>query len=780
MLTMPVEQPPPRLAAADAVINYEAVEHSTSCPSDMQNTTTPAPEQVLAQVVQEEIGDHIRTTAFSPGQPIFKPNHFGNHQDEYGTKKNAANLVQLKQQYWEFFEVFWRHLVPIMRSDLRLPQKVLRQAVLPFFERRAAEKQVWTRRQRSTMGQWAELIRSGLLEEVEAEEAEGEGPKVEMDTDTSARSPLQRRGEVDTENKKAMTRTSERTTTMIAQPASTKTPSSSPASCTTTTPARRPSALGSSGPRTGTPRKGRSNEQEEARPPPPWCPCSPSVGKIKATERERSSSSRTTTEAPATSGSSADSPGNTRSPSPPSSAVAQEKTSAVGSSSIWRESCHGDTSDRTPVHLAKSHDVPPIILDHAQEDRKTSTHRNKLRATRGPSYSSPPEGGDAIPEEHESDISIEIDDRTAPAEENEKNGLVPCGRGTGTTRGPPTTCMQPRGRSASASVEELKTQNPPDLVLVLENLRNFENIKLIERTAEVFGVKKIWILQHGVQKLRVDSISKNKPAAAKNHSNNITGYQSLTSEITTIEKKNSVAFDDRTNKSNSKSSCSGGSNKNNLSAGVSKESFVEVRRFSEFATFARRMEVEKRECWATVVPSSGEQDNDVVARSSSCRHGMRPDFACRRDDEEGIEHDDDLEPQPLPGKNGSEEAEAITGVEVDTIVSERTDVSSSFAPPDAKVRRQRTGEKLPSSRISSNYATRDTKANRPGHKSKPKKSIALVLGSESSGISAEMRAFAHRHVWYPVAGKCESFNVAVCSGVMLAELRAQRPEFFPV
>ncbi|CAD7951694.1 unnamed protein product [Amoebophrya sp. A25] len=50
--------------------------------------------------------------------------------------------------------------------------------------------------------------------------------------------------------------------------------------------------------------------------------------------------------------------------------------------------------------------------------------------------------------------------------------------------------------------------------------------------------------------------------------------------------------------------------------------------------------------------------------------------------------------------------------------------------------------------------------------------IFLVLGSESRGVSPEMLALADRCVHYPLNGACESLNVAVAAGVLLADIFA--------
>ena len=49
--------------------------------------------------------------------------------------------------------------------------------------------------------------------------------------------------------------------------------------------------------------------------------------------------------------------------------------------------------------------------------------------------------------------------------------------------------------------------------------------------------------------------------------------------------------------------------------------------------------------------------------------------------------------------------------------------------------------------------------------------IALVVGNEGSGLSAESRARAARLVGLPIAPSVESLNVAVATGILLYELR---------
>jgi TrmH family RNA methyltransferase len=55
-----------------------------------------------------------------------------------------------------------------------------------------------------------------------------------------------------------------------------------------------------------------------------------------------------------------------------------------------------------------------------------------------------------------------------------------------------------------------------------------------------------------------------------------------------------------------------------------------------------------------------------------------------------------------------------------------------------------------------------------------KKSIALILGSESEGFSTEELRAANQTVGIPMRGTVESLNVAVSAGVLLYEARRQR------
>jgi tRNA G18 (ribose-2'-O)-methylase SpoU len=52
----------------------------------------------------------------------------------------------------------------------------------------------------------------------------------------------------------------------------------------------------------------------------------------------------------------------------------------------------------------------------------------------------------------------------------------------------------------------------------------------------------------------------------------------------------------------------------------------------------------------------------------------------------------------------------------------------------------------------------------------PPKKIALLLGEEVDGISAELRTLCHDLIEIPMQGKKESFNVSVATGVALYAL----------
>ncbi len=50
--------------------------------------------------------------------------------------------------------------------------------------------------------------------------------------------------------------------------------------------------------------------------------------------------------------------------------------------------------------------------------------------------------------------------------------------------------------------------------------------------------------------------------------------------------------------------------------------------------------------------------------------------------------------------------------------------------------------------------------------------LAVALGNEGSGLSAEIRAVARKTISLPIAANVESLNVAVAAGIILYELRA--------
>jgi TrmH family RNA methyltransferase len=50
--------------------------------------------------------------------------------------------------------------------------------------------------------------------------------------------------------------------------------------------------------------------------------------------------------------------------------------------------------------------------------------------------------------------------------------------------------------------------------------------------------------------------------------------------------------------------------------------------------------------------------------------------------------------------------------------------------------------------------------------------VALVVGNEGAGLSADTRARLDRAVALPISPTVESLNVAVATGILLYELRA--------
>jgi tRNA G18 (ribose-2'-O)-methylase SpoU len=49
--------------------------------------------------------------------------------------------------------------------------------------------------------------------------------------------------------------------------------------------------------------------------------------------------------------------------------------------------------------------------------------------------------------------------------------------------------------------------------------------------------------------------------------------------------------------------------------------------------------------------------------------------------------------------------------------------------------------------------------------------LAIALGNEGSGLSADVRAAAKRVVSLPIASNVESLNVSVAAGIILYQLR---------
>jgi RNA methyltransferase, TrmH family len=50
--------------------------------------------------------------------------------------------------------------------------------------------------------------------------------------------------------------------------------------------------------------------------------------------------------------------------------------------------------------------------------------------------------------------------------------------------------------------------------------------------------------------------------------------------------------------------------------------------------------------------------------------------------------------------------------------------------------------------------------------------LAIAVGNEGAGLSAELRAKAERTISLPISGSVESLNVAVATGIILYELRS--------
>jgi len=55
--------------------------------------------------------------------------------------------------------------------------------------------------------------------------------------------------------------------------------------------------------------------------------------------------------------------------------------------------------------------------------------------------------------------------------------------------------------------------------------------------------------------------------------------------------------------------------------------------------------------------------------------------------------------------------------------------------------------------------------------------LALILGSEESGISAELLGVADELIQIPIRGEIQSLNVSVAAGVILYEILRQRKQF---
>ena len=59
----------------------------------------------------------------------------------------------------------------------------------------------------------------------------------------------------------------------------------------------------------------------------------------------------------------------------------------------------------------------------------------------------------------------------------------------------------------------------------------------------------------------------------------------------------------------------------------------------------------------------------------------------------------------------------------------------------------------------------------PLDKARAVERLAIVVGNEGSGLSADVRARADRTISLPIASSVESLNVAVAAGIILHELR---------
>jgi len=60
------------------------------------------------------------------------------------------------------------------------------------------------------------------------------------------------------------------------------------------------------------------------------------------------------------------------------------------------------------------------------------------------------------------------------------------------------------------------------------------------------------------------------------------------------------------------------------------------------------------------------------------------------------------------------------------------------------------------------------------HKAKLTRTLALVLGSESSGLSRNLLQTCDLHLSVPLKGRIDSLNVAVVAGLVLYEAARQR------
>lgn len=60
------------------------------------------------------------------------------------------------------------------------------------------------------------------------------------------------------------------------------------------------------------------------------------------------------------------------------------------------------------------------------------------------------------------------------------------------------------------------------------------------------------------------------------------------------------------------------------------------------------------------------------------------------------------------------------------------------------------------------------------HSTEMRGGLALVMGTEGSGLSAEVMSRCDRHVFIPMAGVVESLNVSVATGICLFEIVRQR------